>query len=384
MQKDRVTHFTLILFFLALIFVDAASLFTMQLLQNQTPSIFDVVTQPPSQQNLRRFENDLEDSSWLVQQLRPFVQTVRFSMLNDLGKKSVRGLDGWLFYDLDVRYLTERIDKSDAAEEEVVHSILSFRRRLSERGIQLLLVPAPGKPTIYPEELTRRATGMKAPINPWTRKIISRLESEGIQCIDLFTLFTSQKNDPQASLNPSYLIQDTHWSPHGMILAASSVASRLIDLGWTSRGTTDYIQKSISMSRLGDVLKMSKVPGIESVFKPEIVKAAQILHAADRKPYADDPASDILVLGDSFLRIYERDEPGSAGFVSHLACCLKKPLASIINDGGASTLVRQELYRKPGLLKGKKVVIWEFVERDLRFGTEGWQDIPLPEDPAKL
>jgi len=30
------------------------------------------------------------------------------------------------------------------------------------------------------------------------------------------------------------------------------------------------------------------------------------------------------------------------------------------------------------LLCNKKVVVWEFVERDLRFGTEGWQVVPLP------
>ena len=35
-----------------------------------------------------------------------------------------------------------------------------------------------------------------------------------------------------------------------------------------------------------------------------------------------------------------------------------------------------ELFRDA--LAGKKVVVWEFVERDIRFGTEGWQDIPLP------
>ncbi len=32
----------------------------------------------------------------------------------------------------------------------------------------------------------------------------------------------------------------------------------------------------------------------------------------------------------------------------------------------------------PTLLENKKVVIWEFVERDIRFGTEGWQIVPLP------
>jgi len=86
----------------------------------------------------------------------------------------------------------------------------------------------------------------------------------------------------------------------------------------------------------------------------------------------------VLVLGDSFLRIFEQDEPGSGGFVAHLASNLGFGLSSIISDGGASTLVRQQLARKPALLKGKKVVVWEFVERDIRFGTEGWQVIPLP------
>jgi hypothetical protein len=40
--------------------------------------------------------------------------------------------------------------------------------------------------------------------------------------------------------------------------------------------------------------------------------------------------------------------------------------------------VRQQLAGRPSLLDGKKVVIWEFVERDIRFGTEGWQVIRVP------
>ena len=90
------------------------------------------------------------------------------------------------------------------------------------------------------------------------------------------------------------------------------------------------------------------------------------------------------MLGDSFLRIYEHDEPHSGGFVAHLAYHLGFGLTSIVNDGGASTLVRQQLARRPDLLEGKKVVIWEFVERDIRFGTEGWQVIPLNSSANKL
>jgi hypothetical protein len=42
-------------------------------------------------------------------------------------------------------------------------------------------------------------------------------------------------------------------------------------------------------------------------------------------------------------------------------------------------VVRQQLLRKPELLKGKKVVVWAFVERDIRFGEKGWMLLDLPE-----
>ena len=50
---------------------------------------------------------------------------------------------------------------------------------------------------------------------------------------------------------------------------------------------------------------------------------------------------------------------------------------SLVNDGGGSTLVRQELSNRPVFLKNKKVVIWEFVERDIGLGIEGWKRVPL-------
>jgi hypothetical protein len=51
---------------------------------------------------------------------------------------------------------------------------------------------------------------------------------------------------------------------------------------------------------------------------------------------------------------------------------------ALVNDGGGSTLVRQELRGRPAFLKHKQVVLWEFVERDIGFGLEGWKLVPLP------
>ena len=100
------------------------------------------------------------------------------------------------------------------------------------------------------------------------------------------------------------------------------------------------------------------------------------------KAYRDAEQSQVLVLGDSFLRVYERDDPGAAGFIAHLARELGQPLTSIVNDGGGIHAGSQALAHRPRLLMNKKLVIWEFAERNIRFGLEGWQIVSLPGKPS--
>jgi len=174
-----------------------------------------------------------------------------------------------------------------------------------------------------------------------------------------------------------YLAQDSHWSPAGVALAARAVAQRLLERGWIQPGPVAFVEEPALVERLGDVLRMLQSAALERAVIPERVACARVVRADTRQPYQDLPDSEVLVLGDSFLRIYQQDEPGAAGFIAHLAKELGRSLTSLVSDGGASTLVRQELHRRPGLLQGKRVVVWEFVERDLRLGAEGWQPLPL-------
>ena len=255
-------------------------------------------------------------------------------------------------------------------------TIISFHDELAERGIRLLLMPVPNKASIYPEMLAARADEMTGPVNATTGSFLAKLRETGIEVLDLLEVYDQAKQTPDSP--KYYLAQDSHWSPEGMRLAAEAVAGRLLDLGWVEKGTLEYETRPVPVQRYGDVLRMMRVPQVEQLFEPERMNCTQVIAAETGGLYADDPNSPVLVLGDSFLQIFERDEPGSGGFVAHLAHNLGFGLTSIVSDGGASTLVRQQLSRKPALLKGKKVVIWEFVERDIRFGTEGWQRVPLP------
>ena len=231
-----------------------------------------------------------------------------------------------------------------------------------------------------------RKWGCPKPVNPETREVLARLRMAGVEVVDLFEVYRWEGG---FETRPYYLAQDSHWSPEGMRLAADVVARRLIDSGWVRRGPVKYETRPMSVERYGDVLGMIRVPqavraGVRTggfeirPYRPQQMDCTQVVDAQTGQPYEDDPNSPVLVLGDSFLRIFEQDEPGSGGFIAHLAHHLGFALTSVVNDGGASTLVRQQLARKPALLEGKRVVVWEFVERDIRFGTEGWQVIPLP------
>jgi hypothetical protein len=200
-----------------------------------------------------------------------------------------------------------------------------------------------------------------------------------VELVDLFNVFGEARRQTGSGSEASlYLAQDTHWSPGGVDLAAKAAARRLIELGWVDLGQVDYRERSAPVQRIGDVLRMLQAPQIERCTKPETVSCAQVVQKDSGELYQDGADAEVLVLGDSFMRIYQQDEPTSAGFIAHLAKELKRPLMSLVNDGGGSTLVRQELGARPVFLKNKKVVLWEFVERDIGLGVEGWKRIALP------
>jgi hypothetical protein len=380
----RTAQRLLVLIFLAVIACVPLLQLAVELRQGGGVRALEVFQQRPTSANLRAYEHNLEEASVVARALRPLFQFAQFTWLRDGGEKALVGRDGWLFYKPGFDDLVAR-GKPAAATNDPAAAIVAFRDALAARGIRLLVVPAPNKESIYPDRLTSRAPQGRVLISPPTRDLLARLRSAQVECVDLFAVFGAARTNAAASnAAPLYLKQDSHWSPAGMNLAAQAVARRLTELGWTQPGRTDFGEKPAPVERLGDVLRMMQSAMIEHVSVPESVPCVQVVREDGGQPYADQPDSEVLVLGDSFLRIYQQDEPGAGGFIAHLAKELRQPLTSVVNDGGASTLVRQELYRRPALLKNKRVVIWEFVERDIRLGTEGWQPVPLPPSPIAL
>lgn len=344
---------------------------------------FEVFDEVPTAANLRAYERELEKASWVGRFFRPWLQYAEFAWLREGGEKVVPGRNGWYFFKPGLNYMLSRPNaQSNKKADDPVGAIVDFRDQLAAWGVKLIVMPVPNKDSIYPDRLSSRAISSRGLIAPRTREVLERLRAAHVEVVDLFELFTRARQGSDSTPEALYLAQDTHWSPHGVALAAKAVARRLAELGWVAPGNTEYLERPAPVRRLGDILRMMQAPLIERSIKPEPVAAVQVLRTQDNQPYQDGAEAEVLVLGDSFTRIYQQDEPTAAGFIAHLANELKQPLMSIVNDGGGSTLVREELSANPIFLKNKKVVVWEFVERDIGIGIKGWKRTRLPAPPG--
>lgn len=473
-NPTRKSELVLVICFLAVIAAVPVAQTCIELARRERVQATDVFRYQPTAKNLRQFEHTLEEKSWFQQHLRPLMQRFLFTTLHDTGAKGVLGRNHWLFYRPDLRYLVEpdrmEADTSNSKwvqppdrsthRESVEKAILRFRDQLKERGITLVVMPVPGKPSVYPDQVTGRAAGKERQFQSPTLKLLDGLQRQGVATVDLFAVFqAARESGGQAGNGALYLAHDTHWTPRGAELAAQAVATKLRvmnlatgdasvrvvgqasrlsggrpALGPGNAGETpvatggtpaplpeqlpahrkEFRTQDVSITRWGDILDMMQIPGLRGAFAPETALCVQVLDpalglmvpgASDRPGTYCYPGQQavVLVLGDSFCRIYQYPEPqslgempaaaatgrpvesgakrllpGSAGFISHLALALKSPVDAIVSDGGAGTDVRRKLSTNPEILEGKQVVVWEFVERDIALGAQGWEEVALP------
>jgi len=408
----RAKQITLAVLFLGIIWTVPIVQSIIEIADDETPQIvemvigmFDLDEDTTLEEHLRSFESDLEEYSFFEEKLRPLFQLVRYFATKDMGAKALRGNvapDGqrWYFFQPGINYLTEPyfrdIDSlqkisggtvisggaSDKkGDDDPVEIIRDFAAQMQARGIKLLVVPVPGKASIYPDRLTSTVE-RGAPVYAHTSRFIKELTENGIEVVDIHEVLVKNRPAADARGEPLYMASDTHWSGAGVNLAAKAIADRVKQEYWYKELVLGqrYYRERIAVGRRGDIPEMTQLPLQEHLFKTEKVDCYQVLDIETHALYEDDPASKVLLLGDSFSRVFQTDDPQAAGLIANLAYELQLPLASIVNNGGATTAVRQRLARKIDLLKGKRLIIWEFVERDIRFGMQGWQRISYSDD----
>ena len=160
MQTTRTTQGVIVALFLA-IAIEGPVQALLDTREEGRPQVLDLFTQAPSQDALRAFERTLEDRSWSANAVRAPFQGLRHALLGDLGAKVVPGREGWLFYRQGVDYLVQSWPGvGEGSPDDPLPAIVDFRDQLAARGVELLIAIAPGKASVYPEQLGAR------PVNP--------------------------------------------------------------------------------------------------------------------------------------------------------------------------------------------------------------------------
>lgn len=345
---------------------------------------------------LTAFETALEDQSPVGQRLRPPTQAVLSEWLGAGNEQVYIGRDGWLFYRPDVEYVTGRgfldsaqMDRRVAAASEFETpprpdprpAILRFAQDLSSRGITLILMPTPVKPTVHAGQLASSLADAITPVqNESYTALIEQLQQEGVLVFDPAPSIALAR---RSSGQPQYLRTDTHWRPEAVQRAAVELAAFIrtnVDL--PERPPSGYTTQPREARNTGDTAAMLDLPPGQTLYPPETVSLRFVV-GPDGNMWRPSRDADVLVLGDSFSNIYSLSMLGwgeGAGLVEHLSVALDRPIDRIVqNDQGAGAtraMLARELRGASDRLSTTRVVIWQFATRELALGD--WVVVPLP------
>ncbi len=341
--------------------------------------------------SINTYEDALDDNSWLTLTLKSPFQAgfVRLGVGNE---KAYVGRDGWLFFEPGVKALTGRgfLEPiqlkqrarsgggfTDAVQPDPRLAILQFHEDLKARGIELILLPTPVKPSIHPEQFTSRLKAYDEVLrNRSFDSLIAELQEQGVKVVDPGPMLKERALQGEAQ----YLATDTHWMPEAMQAVAVMLAEDLKNPFGSAED--ELLFENEEKTQIGDIGVMLELPEGQKAVSPETVNIRRVLPGG--KAWRPERDADVLLLGDSFTNIYSVEAMGwgsSAGFAEQLRAELGRPLDRISrNDAGAFAtreILLSELVAEPSRLKGKKTVIWQFAERELAVGN--WKLLPLPD-----
>ena len=328
------------------------------------------------------FETALDDQSAVGRALRPQTQRVLSGWLGAGNERVYIGRDGWLFYRPDVEYVTGRgfldqrqMDRRVAAAREFETvpqpdprpAIRRFKRDLEARGITLVLLPTPVKPTIHAKQM---AGIDDAPQNLSYGAFIDELRGDGVLVFE-------------PSREMQYLVTDTHWRPEAMQRVAEALVVFLDEnVRLQPAASPGYTSERREARNTGDTAAMLDLPKDQTLYPQERVTLRFIVDRAG-DPWRSSRDADVLLLGDSFTNMYSLPTMGwgeAAGFAEQLSYTLQRPLDRIVQNDDGAYATREILRRESGgpsdRLAGKRVVIWQFAARELAFGD--WKVIDIP------
>ncbi len=296
-------------------------------------------------------------------------------------KPSVQGdNESWFFLTKELRHVAtgkfweKPWEEIAANSTDPVPSIVEFHNMLSDRGIDLLLVPIPAKASIYPEKLS----GEFEPGDAFSMKpFVNRIREMGVPVLDLESRFLAFRKGDERKL---YCEQDAHFSPEAAQLVAEWIAD---EMGWEKQESS---KMSVSMKKeltiVGDQVIGSEWEG---KIPSETLSMQQVL--TNNVPgVVPNDSSSALLLGDSHTLVFHQGSGSGmhtegAGVFDHLSHRVGFPLALVGVRGSGLVQARKQLFYTAASVedfwKSKSSVIWMFSVREFTQSTDRLISIPL-------
>lgn len=342
----------------------------------------------------------LERDNWLATVMRPSAQ----SLLTKLGagtEQVLQGRDGWLFFKPDVDHvigpgflresqLARRAAIGDTVTEppqpDPRVALRDFAEELAGRNVALVVVPTPVKPAVHPEHLARGLRIEQGVVNPSRDRFLRELREAGILVFDPLPVMLAIK---PGTGTPLFLATDTHWRPETVEAMASRLAAFVDEhVELPSLPSPDYRVRETVVSNTGDTAGLLDLPRPDGHYPKERV-SVRTIETASGEPWRPEVSADVLVLGDSFSNVFSSGAMGwgeSGGLVEQLSYEMRRPLDRLArNDDGAFAsrqMLADELRRGRDRLQGKRLVVYQFTERELSQGD--WKLLDLGEPPATI
>ncbi|HOX46441.1 MAG TPA: hypothetical protein PK668_22750 [Myxococcota bacterium] len=311
---------------------------------------------------------------------------------------TVRGRDGWLLLDGELRHLAagafwgaraRRVGQaSDPRWRDPLPALVDFARRVRESGRALVFVPVPPKAVIHPEAVWAEAPpgvgGAPARLDPDSQEFYGLLRQVGVEVLDPTELYLQARARGAARL---YCQQDTHYGPAAIELLAAALAERVRREAWArERPRAELASEEREVRIEGDLWKMLALetprPPEREVLRLRFVGSPG---PTGLVPLADDPRSPVLLLGDSHLLVFHVGgdmHAVGAGLPEQLGRELGWAVDTLAVRGSGGTAERQGVARRarqdPAWLASKKLLVWVVAARELSRSRTGWRtDVPF-------
>jgi len=300
---------------------------------------------------------------------------------------AIKGVEGWYFLRQELEHLVagkfwgesaaqaSNTKKSEYADP--IPAILDFKKDLDEFGIELILVPIPAKAAVYPDKTGLAHTkGDGSELHSRHAEFYQILEEQGVAVFDPFTDLVAGRET-----GTTYCQTDTHFSGHGLRLIAQALADSIQQMAWYRPEKQKHFKEELrELTITGDLALMSDEPDASETLPLHFIYRSG---SEENLPFSPDPASPVLLLGDSHTLVFSVGgelHAKSAGLPENLAYLLNMPIDVIGMRGSGVTPARIKLFQKsrknPLYIKEKKLIVWVFSVREFT-GQGGWRKIPL-------